>query len=139
MERGQGLAVIDRQTFKLPVQRSDATAALARAPDGYVCEVRPPRRNNDQSAKFHAICHDLAKSNLEWSGKRRDADEWKFLLVSAHAVATKEPGELLLGLENERVMLRESTAAMSVGRMSSLLEYAIAWATSHGVQLRETA
>lgn len=114
-----------------PDKRDEARRAIGVAPKGHVVTIRAPSRSLDQSAKFHAICHDLAKSGLCWGDRPRDADEWKFLLVSAHAVATKEPGELLLGLENERVMLRESTAAMSVARMSSLLEYALAWSAQH--------
>lgn len=133
--------MLDRQTFHLlntPTCR-EAQDAIMRAPNGYVCEIRPPRRKDDQSAKFHAICNDLAKAKVEWAGKPRDAADWKFLLISAHAVATNDPGELLLGLEGERVMLRESSAAMSVARMSSLLEYTIAWAAQRGIQLREVA
>ena len=122
-----------------PVTRGDAHRAVLLAPDGHVCEVRPPKRNSDQNRKFHAICRDLAQSPVEWAGKRRTEEEWKFLLVSGHAVVTKRPGEFMLGLEQERMMLRPSTAAMSVGEMTSLIEYAIAWATSHGVELREAA
>lgn len=127
----------DRQTIPLidHAARSRAVAAINAAPMGHVAVIRPPSRSLDQSARFHAMCHALAKSPLEWAGKRRDADEWKFLLVSAHGVATKEPGELLLGLEQERVMLRESTAAMSVARMSSLIDYAAAFCASHGVEV----
>lgn len=118
-----------------PDRREQARAAIGMAPKGHTVTIRPANRSLDQSAKFHAICHDLAKSGFCWAGRPRDADEWKFLLVSAHAVATKEPGELLLGLEGERVMLRESTAAMSVARMSSLLEYVTAWVAQHAPQV----
>lgn len=112
--------------------------AVKTAPDGYVCVVRPAKRSLDQSAKFHAICQDLAKSDATWDGERQDADAWKFLLVSGHAVATKVPGKLMLGLEGERVMLRPSTAAMSVSEMSSLLEYSIAWCALHGIVLKDS-
>ena len=129
----------EKQTFVLhhAPARHGALEAIKRAPDGYVCEVRPPKRNGDQNRKFHAICRDIALSTVEWAGKRRSEDEWKFLLVSGHAVATKRPGEFMLGLEQERMMLRPSTATMSVGEMTSLIEYAISWAASHGVELKD--
>lgn len=134
----------EQATFRLlcPKDRALARRAVEGAPEGYVCVVRPPKRSLDQSAKFHAICADFAKSGFVWPqpgiAKHRTADEWKFLLVSAHAVATKVPGELMLGLEGERVMLRPSTAAMSVAEMTSLIEYCLAFAAQRGIPLRET-
>lgn len=129
----------DRLIFRLPVERTEAVAALARAPDGYVAEVRPPKRNSDQNRKFHAICRDIANSGVTWDGEPQTEDGWKFLLVSGHAIATKRPGKLMLGLEGERVMLRPSTAAMSVAEMSSLIEYCIAWAASRSIKLSDEA
>ena len=105
--------------------RRRAMSAVADAPDGHVVRVEPPKRNSEQNAKFHAICSDLA--GREWMGKPRTAMQWKVLLVSGHAVATKHEAELVPGLEGEFVNLRESTALMSVRRSSSLIEYAQAY------------
>lgn len=105
--------------------RKRAMAAVADAPDGHVVRVEAPKRNLEQNAKFHAICSDLA--GKEWMGKPRTAAQWKVLLVSGHAVATKEEAELVPGIEGEFVNLRESTALMSVRRSSSLIEYAQAY------------
>ena len=80
------------------------------------------------NAKFHAICGDLARAGVLWMGKPRTAAQWKVLLVSGHAVATKEGAELVHGLEGEMVNLRESTATMTKRRSSSLIEYAQAFA-----------
>lgn len=110
--------------------RRRAVAAVVEAPEGHRVTVEPPKRNGEQNAKFHAICSDLAKSGAVWAGKRRTAEEWKVLLVSGHAVATKEGAEIVPGLEGEFVNIRESTALMSVKRSSSLIEYAVAYAAS---------
>ena len=128
----------DQATFRLlsPRDRALARRAVEGSPEGYVCIVRPPKRSLDASAKFHAICGDMAKAGFEWAGKKREADEIKFLLVSGHAVATKVPGELMLGVEGERVMLRPSTAAMSVAEMSSLLEYSLAFCAQRGIAVQ---
>lgn len=106
--------------------RRRAMAAVADAPEGYVIKVQPPTRSLDQNAKFHAICSDLA--GVPWAGKPRSAAEWKVLLVSGHAVATKEGAEVVPGLEGEFINIRESTAAMSKKRGASLIEYAQAFA-----------
>jgi hypothetical protein len=102
-----------------------------------VCEIKPETRTTEQNAKFHAICADLARSGLAWAGKRRTAAEWKVLLVSGHAVATKESAEVIPGLEGEFINIRESTALMSIKRGSSLIEYAVAFCAEHEVPLSE--
>lgn len=114
-----------------------AHADIDAAPDGWVADVREPTRNSDQNAKFHAICGDIARSGMLWAGKRRTADQWKVLLVSGHAVATKEGADMLPGLEGEFVNLRESTALMSVRRSASLITYALAFCDMHDIQLSE--
>lgn len=100
-------------------------------------EVREETRTSPQNRKFHALCGDIAKSSVEWMGKRRDAKQWKVLLVSGHAAATKEEFEIVPGLEGEFVNLRESTALMSVARGSSLIEYSLAWCALHGVPISD--
>jgi hypothetical protein len=130
----------DTRTFILAhdLARRRAVAAVAEAPAGHVILIRPPRRSGEQTAKFHAICSDLARARVAWAGKPRDAAAWKVLLVSGHAVATKDGAEIVPGLEGEFVNIRESTAAMSKARGSSLIEYAVAFCSAHGVEC-ETA
>jgi len=111
--------------------RSRALEAVRNAPDGVVVQIKEATRNSEQNAKFHAICGDLAKSGIKWAGKTRSLDQWKVLLVSGHAVMTKEGAEIIPGLEGEFVNIRESTALMSKKRSSSLIEYAIAFFESN--------
>lgn len=101
--------------------------------------IEEEKRTTDQNAKFHAICEDLARARVPWAGKPRDKDSWKALLVSGHAVATKQGGEVIPGLESEFVAIRESTANMTKARGSSLIEYALAFCAQHGVETKETA
>ena len=96
--------------------RAGAVQAVKDAPEGFAVTVSEPSRNADQNAKFHAICSDIARSGMEWAGKKRSAAQWKVLLVSGHAVATKAEFEMVPGLEHEFVNLRESTALMSVSQ-----------------------
>lgn len=118
-------------------QRVWLASLVDTAPEGHYLTIRPPTRSLEQNAKLHALFQDVARSEAKWGGKRRSAEEWKFLLVSAHAEATGRRGEFGVGLEGERIMLRPSTAAMSVAEMTSLLEYCIAWCTQHGIPLSE--
>lgn len=56
------------------------------------------------------------------------------LLVSGHAIATKEGAEIVPGLEHEFVNLRESTALMSKKRGASLIEYTLAFCAGNGIK-----
>lgn len=135
---------MDKLAFKLndPVQAHKALGEawqrikpLLMAGHRLKLTIEPENRSLDQNAKFHAICSDLGRSSLEWAGKKRRGEEWKVLLVSGHAAATKEGAEMVPGLEGEFVNLRESTARMSRARSSSLIEYALAFCAAHDVEL----
>ena len=118
--------------------RRRAAQAVQNAPDGHKVVISEQTRSGEQNAIFHALCGDIAKSGIEWMGKRRSADEWKVLLVSGHSVATKQGADIVPGLEGEFVNLRESTAAMSKSRGSSLIEYTMAFMANHELE-RATA
>lgn len=119
------------------VRKIAANYIFNEAPDGQVVDIRDPTRNREQNAKFHACCGDIAKSGLHWMGKSRTLLQWKNLLISGHAVATKGEHEIVLGLEGEFVNLRESTALMSIKRAASLIEYALAFMVQNGIRSGE--
>lgn len=102
-----------------------------------VLDVRAETRSDAQNRLLHALFADIARQ-AEWMGKKRTAAEWKVLFVSGHSVATKQGADLVPGLEGEFLNLRESTASMGKARMASLLEYVMAWAAQHGVELRDS-
>ena len=130
----------EKRTFTLinDQVRRNAISAIADAPEGYTVTVGPRKRSLDQNAHFHSLCSDLAKSPLKWAGKRRTSEEWKALLISAHAVATGIGGEVIPGLEGEFVAIRESSAAMSVSRAASLIDYTLSFCATNGVELIDT-
>lgn len=121
-----------RRQFKLvhAEARRRAIEAIHEAPEGYVVEVKPATRTTDQNALLHALLQQL--DGREWFGKARSIDEWKVLMVSAHAAATKRDSEVVPGLEGELVAIRESTARMTKSRLSSLVSYIQAWIDSEG-------
>lgn len=94
------------------------------------------KRNLDQNAKFHAMLGDIA-AQVQWCGKKLKPEQWKVLLISGHAVATKQEAEVVPGIEGEYVNIRESSAEMSIKRMASLIEYTTAWAVGQGVRFTE--
>lgn len=96
-----------------------------------------PTRSLEQNAKFHAICHDLERSGLEWAGKARDTEAWKRLLVDAWARCEhRTQGEIVPSLDGQSVVnLGIQTRKMKVGEMAELIEFSQAWAIDHDVPL----
>lgn len=90
------------------------------------------KRTLEQSAKFHAMCGDVANQK-QWVGKKLSLDQWKVLFVSGHTVATNGSSEIVPGIEGEFVNIRESTANMTLSRLSSLIEYVYAWGSENGI------
>jgi hypothetical protein len=131
--------MMEKRLFVLahPEARRRAVECVQRAPDGYTVRIAPPNRTSEQNAKFHALCSDIARAGVTWAGAKRTAEQWKVLLVSGHAMATKEGCEFVPGLEGEYINLRESTALMSKRRGSSLIEYAVAFCAANGINTGE--
>ena len=95
------------------------------------------RRKEEQSRKFHAMVRDISLQ-IPWAGGMRSAAAWKLLLISGHTVATKNEVEMVTGLENELLNIRESSSQMTIRRMASLIEYTQAWGAGNGVKFKET-
>jgi hypothetical protein len=113
-----------------------AIQAIKDAPDGYVVEIKEPTRKLSQNAKFHAILTDISRQ-AQYMGKKRSVEFWKGLFVSGWQIATGEKPEIVPGLEGEFINIRESTTTMSVRKLSSMMEYVIAWSIDNGVQLTD--
>ncbi len=120
------------------VDRDRAINWVEKAPTGTRVIFKESKRSTDQNALFHSLCTDIAKSGFKFAGKPRDMAVWKILLISGHAVATGEGAEVLPGLEGEFVNIRESSAAMSVRRAKSLIDYVLAFCDTNGIALNET-
>lgn len=56
--------------------RHIALGAVKIAPDGWIMEVRPPKRSEIMNAKMHAMCGDVAKQVL-WCGAKLSTEDWK--------------------------------------------------------------
>lgn len=91
-----------------------------------VLSAAKPTRKEIKSRKFHALCGDVERSGFPWADRPRTKNQWKHLFVSGHMIATQDV-ELIRGLEDEVLNIRESTAEMVDERMSSLIEYTTAF------------
>lgn len=124
---------MERQVFKLAhsTARRNAVNAVMSAPENFMVEVKPRNRSLDQNAMLHALFTEAAK-NHTWHGRKLTATQWKVLFISGHAIATGLGSDMIPGLEGEFVNIRESSASMSIARMTSLIEYINAWMAEQG-------
>ncbi len=123
-----------KYTITGDVARQAIHKAVDSAQIGEVVSIGQPTRSMEQNAMLHPLLTDIANQK-EWMGKKRTMLQWKVIMVSAHSIATGEPAEMVIGLEGEVVNLRESTAAMSKKRFSSLVDYVIAYCVENDVKI----
>jgi len=120
--------MMEKQVFQLShdTARRNAAAAVMAAPENFRVTIQPRTRSLDQNAMLHALFTEASKSR-EWHGRKLTPTQWKVLFISGHAMATGLGADMIPGLEGEFVNIRESSAQMSVARMTSLIEYIHAW------------
>ena len=129
---------MEKQVFQLShvVARRNAAQAVMSAPDGFRVEIKPRTRSTDQNALLHALFGEVAK-RATWGGRKMTAAQWKVLFISGHAQATGLGSDMVPGLEGEFVNVRESSAQMSVARMTSLIEYILAWCAENEIDTHQ--
>ena len=103
--------------------RERAVEHILNAPDSYIVTVGERTRSLEQSAKLHALFDHISRSGLHWAGRTLTSQQWKILLVSGHSIVTGEGADIIPGIENELVNLRESTSRMTISRLNSLITY----------------
>ncbi|MFT0533959.1 recombination protein NinB [Castellaniella hirudinis] len=116
--------------------RRNAAQAVMQAPEDWRVEIKPRTRSLDQNALLHALFSTVAK-HAKWGDRKLTATQWKVLFISGHAAATGLDSDMVPGLEGEFVNIRESSARMSVARMTSLIEYILAWCAMQGIDTRQ--
>jgi hypothetical protein len=109
---------------------------VANLPEGYDIKAGPKSRSLEQNAMLHAMFGELAKK-ARYMGRQLTLNQWKTLMISGHAMATGLGADVIPGIEGEFVNIRESSANMTVARMTSLIEYINAWAAQNGVQFNQ--
>ncbi len=93
----------------------------------HVVELKPATRSNEQNALLHAHLSEIARTH-DWAGSKRDIDTWKRLLTAAWLRARGESVEILPALDGHGVdVVFRRTSQMTVGEMSELIEYVLAW------------
>lgn len=114
------------------VSRAIAAEAIRRAPDGYVCEVRPATRSLEQNARLHAMLTDVSRQ-VVWYGQKLGVEDWKRIFCAAlqkvRVVPGIDPGSFVpVGLR---------TRDMTISEMTDLMTLIEAFGAEHEVVFKE--
>ena len=120
-----------KQIFFLAGDRNKAMDAERNAPEGYVMEVKPNKRSEEQSRYMWALLTDIANQK-EWCGLKMEAEDWKNLFTAA-----LKGQRTTQGLAGGIVVLATATSKMTKEEMSELIEYIIAWGIENGVNFSD--
>lgn len=107
--------------------------------DGHrlVMEIRQETRSDKQNRMLHAMLGDIARQ-VEWAGKRRDADTWKRLLTAAWLRGRGESIEVLPALDGFGVdVVFRHTSKLTKAECAELCDYIGAWCAENGVKLTD--
>ena len=112
-----------------PTRRQWAHRLIDAAPEYATVTIRPQDRTLDQSAKMWAMLSDLSVAKPE--GRKHTPEVWKCLLMSAcgHAV------QFEVGLDGTPFPVGFRSSRLSKHQMSELIEFTMAYAAKHGVQI----
>jgi NinB protein len=108
--------------------RNNAMTAVKVAPQGYVVEIREPKRLDVQNRKMWALLKDIS-DQVVWHGRKLNSEDWKAMLTAG--LTKSEPIE---GIEQgTMILLGVSTRTMSRKFFSELFEYMYAFGTDQNV------
>lgn len=112
-----------------PTRRAWAHRLIEASPEYATVTIRPADRTPDQNAKLWAMLSDISIAKPE--GRRHTPEVWKCLLMSAcgHAV------QFETGLDGTPFPVGFRSSRLSKHQMSELIEFTIAYAAKHGVQI----
>jgi hypothetical protein len=99
--------------------------------------VEPERRNADQNALLHVLLTEVA-TQVEWAGKKRDAETWKRLMTAAWLRARGESIEVLPAIDGHGIdVVFRRTSSLTKSECAELIEFVQAWAAQNGVEFQE--
>lgn len=126
---------MSRHLITLSTQRNRALAkqGVDRAPDNYVCELREPRRSDEQNRALYGLLNQIVKQRPTHNGVRMDADTWKAVFLNALGAEMR----MMPNLGGDGFFpLGHRSSQLTKGEFSNLLELMLAWAAQEGLTVQ---
>lgn len=124
----------ERHTLKLSrFNRDKAHVGVTRAPDGWVLELREPKRSDDQNDAIHGLIDQIIKQRPIHNGIRMDKALWKASFMQALG----EEIRFIPTLDGDGVFpIGLSTRELGKNRFSELIEFVLAWCAREGLTIK---
>jgi hypothetical protein len=107
--------------------RARAIELIVQAQDGWIAELREPRRTGEQNDKMWAMLTDISRA--EPMGRKHTPDDWKAILMNACGWEC----QFIEGLDGRPFPQGFRSSQLTKGQMSSLIEFMFAFGAEHGV------
>ncbi len=96
-----------------------------------VLKLEKEKRSDAENKLLHALIGEIA-ANVEWAGKKRDAETWKRLLVAAWCRTRGESVEILPALDGHGVdIVPQRTSKLNKAECADLIEFVQCWHAEH--------
>lgn len=114
--------------------RNLAAQACLSAPDGFVVEIKEPKRTLSENSLLHALLAQISRTQ-EWAGKKHDVETWKRLLVAAWCRVHGSAVEILPALDGCGVdIIPVRTSKLTKKECADLIEYIFAWGADNDIE-----
>jgi hypothetical protein len=113
-----------------PHNRDVAKQMVDNAPDGYVLEVRPPKRSLDSNRYYWAVLGDISEQMVV--GKAYEPSIWHEYLRALFL-----PERMIELPDGSIKMLEPSTSELNQATFSEYVEKVVKWALEHDVKFSE--
>jgi hypothetical protein len=124
----------ERHTLKLTRHNRDkAHIGVTRAPDGWVLELREPKRSDDQNDALHGLIAQILKQRPHHFGMRMTKESYKAVFM--HALGREMT--MLPSLDGDGFFpMGLSTSKLTVSEFSQLIEIILAWCAREGLEVK---
>lgn len=113
--------------------RQRAALWASKAPNGTVVEFKQKHRSNDQNAAMWSILTQINKARPHHNGVKMSAVLWKAVFMQALGVELV----MLPTLDGDGLFpFGHRSSKLTVSQMSDLITLMLAWATSHGIEIK---
>jgi hypothetical protein len=125
---------MSRHTLKLTrANRALAKQGIDRAPDGWLLELREPSRSAEQNAALWSLLGQVQKQRTIHNGVKMTPELWKAVFMDAWGAEVV----FLPTLEGDGMFpAGHRSSHLTVGEMSSLIEFILAWTAREGLTIR---
>jgi len=124
-------AIVSRHLLTLSKSnRSKAIIGVTNAPDGWVLELREPRRSDEQNAALWGLLHQIHRQRPAHNGVKMTPELWKSVFMDALGTEMS----LMPKLDGDGFFpLGHRSSQLTKGQFADLLTVMLAWCAEQGL------